>query len=395
MRERRGTPVLDTNESTPELPEYSHTMKERYGDLSNAPDGAELAAALAGDHQAFQRLTNPHARELHVHCYRMLGSFHDAEDAVQETLLRAWRHLATFEGRSTFRAWLYRIATNVCLRLGQRRRTEPPAAPPALVEAVARSTEPVIALSPYPDTWLDELTATTEDPAAAYDLHESVQLAFLAAVQVLPPRQRAVLILRDVLGWSATEVAELLDATPASVNGALNRARATIEQQRAAGRLQTGRVAPADEVAQSLARRYVEAWQAVDIGKLVGLLKHDVVMTMPPLPLRYSGREAVVEFLATIPARNAREEFHFIPTRANHQPALAAYRLDAEGRTYRAWGMFVLGIDGDAVAEITAFIDPTLASAFGLPARSRVMRAPESPTEACNGGVAGEQGMGG
>jgi RNA polymerase sigma-70 factor (ECF subfamily) len=342
-------------------------MKERPKDWSIGADMAELAAALAGDHEAFQRLTNPYTRELHVHCYRMLGSFHDAEDAMQETLLRAWRHLATFEGRSTFRAWLYRIATNVCLRHRTRRRTDLPVVPQALAEAVARSTEPEITLSPYPDALLDELAATAGDPAVAYDLRESVQLAFLAAVQLLPPRQRAVLILRDVLGWSAAEVAELLEATPASVNGALNRARATIEQQRAAGRLQTGRAAPTDEAAQSLVRRYVEAWQAVDIGKLVGLLKSDVVMTMPPLPLRYSGRRAVIEFLITIPASSAREGFRFIPTRANRQPALAAYRLDADGQRYRAWGMFVLSVDGDSVAEITAFVDPTVVPAFGLP----------------------------
>jgi RNA polymerase sigma-70 factor (ECF subfamily) len=342
-------------------------MNEWPGDHSST-GAADLAAALSGDHQAFQRLANPYVRELHVHCYRMLGSFHDAEDAMQETLLRAWRHLATFEGRSTFRAWLYRIATNVCLRQERRQRTEPRAAPPSRAEAIPHSSEPAISLSPYPDTLLDELGTGGDDPAAAYDLHESVQLAFLTAVQLLPPRQRAVLILRDVLGWSATEVAELLDVTTASVNGALNRARATMEQQRAAGRLQTRRAAPPDEVAQSLAQRYVEAWQAMDIGKLVGLLRHDVVMTMPPLPLRYSGREAVIEFLITIPAGEARNQFRFIPTRTNRQPALAAYRLDAEGRTYRAWGMFVLGVDGDTVAAITAFVDPALLPAFGLPA---------------------------
>ncbi len=342
-------------------------MMERPGELSTAADGADLAAAVAGDPEAFRGLTDPYARELHLHCYRMLGSFHDAEDAMQETLLRAWRHLATFEGRSSFRAWLYRIATNVCLRQRARRRTDPPVLPQALAEAVARSTEPAINLSPYPDALLDELAATSGDPVAEYDLRESVQLAFLAAVQLLPPRQRAVLILHDVLGWSAGEVAELLDSTTASVNGALNRARATLEQQRAAGRLQTGRRVPTDEVAQSLVRRYVEAWCAVDIGALAGLLKSDVVMTMPPLPVRYTGREAVAAFLATIPAGGARDRFRFIPTRANRQPALAVYRLDPDGHTYGAWGIFVLSADGDAIAEITAFIDPTLLPMFGLP----------------------------
>jgi RNA polymerase sigma-70 factor (ECF subfamily) len=342
-------------------------MKERSADRSAAAEGADLAAAVAGDSEAFRRLTDIYTRELHLHCYRMLGSFHDAEDAVQETLLRAWRHLATFEGRSSLRAWLYRIATNVCLRHGRRRQTDPAALPPALAEAVAHSTEPAITLCPYPDAWLDEVVATAGDPATAYDLRESVQLAFLAAVQLLPPRQRAVLILRDVLGWSAGEVADVLEATPASVNGALTRARATLAQQRAAGRFQTGQVAPTDEVERSLVRRYVEAWDAVDIGRLVGLLTHDVVLTMPPLPLRYTGRQALADFFATIPAAGALDRFRLIPTRANRQPALAAYRRDPDGQTYRAWGMFVLSVDGEAIAEITAFFDPTLPPVFGLP----------------------------
>jgi RNA polymerase sigma-70 factor (ECF subfamily) len=338
------------------------------GDRSAAAHGAELAAALAGDHEAFRLLTDQYTRELHLHCYRMLGTFHDAEDAMQETLLRAWRHLATFEGRSSFRAWLYRIATNVCLRQGGRRQTELPVLTQAQIEEIARSAEPAITLSPYPDTWLDEIEATLGDPAAAYDLRESVQLAFLAAVQLLPPRQRAVLILRDVLGWSAAEVADLLDSTAASVNSALTRARATLEEQRAAGRLQTGRRVPSDEVERSLVRRYIEAWDAVDIGKLAGLLKSDVVVTMPPLPLRYAGREAVTAFLATTPAAGGLDQYHLIPTRANRQPAVAVYRLDPDGRTYHARGIHVLSVDGDAIAEITAFIDPALVPVFGFPA---------------------------
>jgi RNA polymerase sigma-70 factor (ECF subfamily) len=297
----------------------------------------------------------------------MLGSFHDAEDAVQETLLRAWRYLATFQGRSSFRGWLYHIATNVCLTQRSRRRTDLPVLPQALAEAVARSTEPALNLSPYPDALLDALPATSEDPVAAYDLRESVQLAFLAAVQLLPPRQRAVLILRDVLGWSAAEAADALDSTTASVNSALNRARATMEQQRAAGRLPKERKVPTNEVERSLVQRYVDAWDAVDIGKLVGLLTSDVVLTMPPLPLRYTGRESVAEFFATIPAGGALDRFRLAPTRANRQPAVAVYRLDLEGQTYRAWGMFVLSADGDAIAEITAFADPTLLPLFGLP----------------------------
>jgi RNA polymerase sigma-70 factor, ECF subfamily len=341
-------------------------VTERSGDRNTDVDEAELGAALAGDPEAFGRLTERYTRELHLHCYRMLGSYHDAEDGVQETMLRAWRHLASFEGRSSFRAWLYRIATNVCLT----RRIRQPKAPlvlPRAVEAIARSPEAAIGLSPYPDALLDELEATSGDPVADYDLRESVQLAFLAVVQLLPPRQRAVLILHDVVGFSAGEVAQLLDATLASVNSALNRARATIAQQRQVGRLQIGRTAPTDDIAQSLVRRYVEAWQAVDISNLVGLLKSDVLMTMPPLPMRYDGREAVIRFLVSVSTRDERDRFRFIPTRANRQPGLAVYRARRDDATYRAWGIFVLTADGDSIAEITAFIDPTLMPAFGLP----------------------------
>jgi RNA polymerase sigma-70 factor (TIGR02960 family) len=335
-------------------------------DRSASADGAELAGALAGDPGAFRRLTEPYRRELHLHCYRLLGSFHDAEDGVQETLLRAWRHLATFEGRSSFRAWLYRIATNVCLQHRQRQPAEPASRFLAVTEAITRSTEPSITLTPYPDALLDELEATSPDPAAEIDRRESVQLAFLAAVQLLPPRQRAVLILRDVLGFSAAEVAVMLDSTAASVNSALARARATLDRRRAAGRLKMGRPAPPDDAAQAIARRYGEAWQAMDLGRLLGLLTSDVVLTMPPLPLRYRGREQVAGFFETIPGVG-RHRFRFLPTRANRQPAVVAYRLDPERATYQAAGIWVLSVDGDAIAEITAFTDATLVRAFGLP----------------------------
>jgi RNA polymerase sigma-70 factor (ECF subfamily) len=330
----------------------------------------DLAAALAGDADAFQRLVERYIRELHLHCYRMLGSFHDAEDGVQETLLRAWRYLPSYEGRSSLRAWLYRIATNVCLTRRPRRASDP-LAPPNLVESIPYSAEPVVNLSPYPDAFLDEVEAAGGDPAAAYDLRESVQLAFLTAVQLLPPRQRAVLILHDVVGFSGAEVAEALDSTIASVNSALGRARTTIAQKRASGRLSSegseDGAPPSDEAARSVARRYVEAWQAADIGKLIGLLRNDVVMTMPPRPVRYAGRDTVVRFLVTMPAPADRGRFRFVLTRVNRQPALAAYRRELDGETYRAWGMFVLCTDGNSIAEITAFGDPTLLPRFGLP----------------------------
>src|SRR5579875_3117630 len=305
-------------------------MVDSAGRTMAAFDVEALDLAVAGDTDAFRRVTDPYAREIHLHCYRVLGSIHDAEDALQETLLRAWRHLGTFEKRSSFRAWLYRIATNVCLTY-RRRQPDLSWFHEEFADAIARSTEPAITLAPYPDVWLDQLDSSTADPAAVYDLHEAVQLAFLAAVQLLPPRQRAVLILRDVLGWSASEVADLLDSTTASVNSALQRARATLDQQRQAGRLHTGRTVPSNEIEQSLVRRYLEAWDSGDIDRLVGLLKHDAVLTMPPWPLRYTGRDAIGKFFATVPAGGALEQFRLIPTRANRQPALAYYRFAPTG----------------------------------------------------------------
>ncbi|MBV8718142.1 MAG: RNA polymerase subunit sigma-70 [Chloroflexi bacterium] len=295
----------------------------------------------------------------------MLGSYHDAADAVQETLLRAWRHLESFQGRSSFRSWLYRIATNVCLSERSRR---PPVEPTvaSAAEHIPHTLGPVVALSPYPDVLLDELAAAGASPAAAYDLHESVQLAFLAAVQVLPPRERAALILRDLARFSAEEKAELLESTVASANSALRRVRGTLEQQRAAGRLHLDRAPTSDATCEAIVHRYVKAWQTRDIDQLVDLLKQDVVMTMPPLPMHYSGRRDVIDFLTSIPAQSERALFHFVPTRANRQRAIAVYRR-AANRVFQAWPLFVLSADRDSVAEITAFIDASLILIFGMP----------------------------
>jgi RNA polymerase sigma-70 factor, ECF subfamily len=333
--------------------------------MAERPEAEELAAALGGDADAFCRLTDSYTRELHVHCYRMLGSIQDAEDAVQETMMRAWRHLATFAGRSTFRAWLYRIATNVCLSRRPRAPVDR-SLPLPIARAIAVASEPSINLSPYPDALLDQLEATWGNPETEYDLRESVQLAFLAALQLLPARHRAVLILRDVLGWSAAEAAEMLDTTSASVNNALQRARATLEQQRAAGRLRSSCVVASDAVDQSLAERYVEAFQARDLRRFTQILALDVVLTMPPLPLRYVGREAVAAFYEAVPYV-APGQFTFFRTRANREPALAAYRRDTDADAFRPVGMWVLRADGRAIAEITAFIDASLPAFFGLP----------------------------
>ena len=310
---------------------------------------ALIAAAGAGDEAAFRDLAEQYRRELHVHCYRMLGSVHDAEDALQETLLRAWRHLSSFEGRSSLRAWLYRIATNVCLAaLDKRPEPKPPTDEPA-------------ALTPYPDAWLDELPSEAAEPGARYDLRESVQLALLAAIQTLPPRQRAALLLRDVLGFSAKEVGQLLDVSSTSVHSAVRRARATLEKRA------PDRTPPPDDVQRSLVKRYIEAWESVDIPRLVALMREDAVMTMPPDPAVFLGRQAIVDFFSTVPADGALDRLPLRPTRANGQPAVGAYYPDAEAGIYRPYGVMVLTLDGDSIAEITGCTDPSLFPLLGLP----------------------------
>ncbi|MBO0689363.1 MAG: RNA polymerase subunit sigma-70 [Candidatus Dormibacteraeota bacterium] len=318
-----------------------------------AVETALLVAAQGGDEAAFRRLTEGHVRELHVHCYRMLGSVQDAEDAVQETLLRAWRHLSGFERRSSFRSWLYRIATNVAWSSGRRRQA--------------------IEISPYPDAYLEELENASEGPAARYDRRESVQLAFVAAMQLLPPRQRAALLLHDVLGWKAVEVAGLLDTTPSSVHSALHRARATLERGREQANLRLDRTAVSSQRERELAGRFLAAWDAVDVAGLVALLREDAVLTMPPFPLRYEGREAIAEFFSTVPAGGALDQIRLVSTRANRQPALAAYQLDPGTGTYQAYGIMVLTLGADAIAEITGFADSMLFRFFDLP--------PELPPE--------------
>jgi RNA polymerase sigma-70 factor, ECF subfamily len=308
---------------------------------------ALIEAASAGDEAAFRDLAERYRRELHVHCYRMLGSVHDAEDALQETLLRAWRHLDSFEGRSSFRAWLYRIATNVSLAaLGKR--PEPQTEEPAL-------------LTPYPDAWLDELPSQDAEPGARYDLRESVQLALLAAVQTLPPGQRAALLLRDVLGFSAKEVADLLEVSPTSVHSAVRRARATV------ARAAPERTPPPDDVQQSLVKRYIEAWESVDIAGLIALMREEAVMTMPPDPAVFLGRQEIVDFFATVPASGELDKIPLVPTRANRQPAVGAYFPDADAGVYRPYGVMVLTLDGESIAEITGCTDPMVFPLLGLP----------------------------
>jgi RNA polymerase sigma-70 factor (ECF subfamily) len=273
-------------------------------------------------------------------------------------MLRAWRHLSGFESRSTFRAWLYRIATNVCLA-ALARRQEPPEPEPMDYEPIA--------LTPYPDAWLDELPSAAAEPGARYDLHESVQLALVAAVQALPPRQRAALLMRDVLGFSADEVAGLLDSTTASVNSALQRARTTLDQRRAAGRLNLDRAPTPDDVQRSIVQRYIQAWESIDIAGLVALLRDDAVMTMPPDPAVFQGRQAIVDFFSAVPAGGALDQIPLVPARANRQPAVGAYILDPEASVYRPYGVMVLTLDGDRIAEITGCTDATVFPLLSLP----------------------------
>ncbi len=317
-----------------------------------------IAAASAGDEAAFRDVTERYQRELHVHCYRMLGSVHDAEDALQETLLRAWRYLSGFEERSTFRAWLYRIATNVCLAALSRRQEAPEASP---------MDHESMMLTPYPDEWLDELPSTAAETGARYDLHESVQLALLAAIQTLPPRQRAALLLRDVLGFSAREVAGLLDSSTTSVNSALQRARATLDRRQASGRLRLDRTPPPDEVQRSVLQRYIVAWESIDIAGLVALLCDDAVMTMPPDPAVFRGRQAIADFLSAVPSGGALDQIPLVQARANRQPAVGAYLLDNKAGVYHPYGIMVLTLDGDSIAEITGCTDPSVFPLLGLP----------------------------
>jgi RNA polymerase sigma-70 factor, ECF subfamily len=324
---------------------------------------ALLRAAAGGDEQAFRLLTEPHCRALHLHCYRMLGSLHDADDALQETLLRAWQSLARFEPRSPLVAWLHRIATNVCLTAlaRRRRRREIPAAQAG--EAVW--SEELLHLQPYPDRLLDEIEGESPNPEARYALRESVALAFITAVQLLPAKQRAVLILRDVLGWSAKETAATLEDSVAAVNSALQRARESIERAQSLG-------APAhaptgDEPDRRLLGQFMEAWDAVDIDGIVKLLAHDALMTMPPVPTYVSGAHAIGEFFASVPADGRLGEIRLVPTAANRQPALAAYMRDPTDGLYRAYGVMVFALEGDAIAGIVGFADASVLERFGLP----------------------------
>lgn len=303
-------------------------------------------------------------RELLAHCYRMLGSLHDAEDAVQEALVRAWGGAAGFEGRSSLRAWLHAIATRVCLDQlrGARGRTLPPRYGPAARDADApplHVDEPIW-LEPFPD---DSLPADDPGPEARYAMRESVALAFLAALQRVPPRQRAALLLCDVLGHSAAEAAAMLDTTVAAVNGALRRSRAAIDAAIPRG---TPSLDRSDEAEVELLARYVRAWEGGDVRAIAALLREDAILSMPPDVLWFRGREAIAAYLAHGPlAGDPRGRFRLLPLGANAQPAFALYRRGEDG-IHRALALMVLALRGGAVAEITGFLDARLFAQFGV-----------------------------
>jgi RNA polymerase sigma-70 factor (ECF subfamily) len=336
---------------------------------TRAPNERELLnAAASGDREAFGRLVEPYRRELHAHCYRMLGSSADAEDALQETLLRAWSGLPRFEARSSLRSWLYRIATNACLRVIERRpkRVLPvdysPAADPH--DGLADPVSDPIWLEPYPDTSL--AVEGPAGPEARYEEREGVELAFIAALQHLPARQRAVLILRDVLGFSARETAAVLETTPVSVDSALQRAHKTVDERLPSQSQQQTLRLLGDEELGRLVQRFVAAWEQNDVGAVVSMLADDARMTMPPLPSWYSGRPQVAAFLRGFTLA-AIKRWRLIPTSANGQPALAGYLWDEQTEAFVPYCLYVLTLRKGQIEEITAFVNPETFQRFGLP----------------------------
>jgi RNA polymerase sigma-70 factor (ECF subfamily) len=320
--------------------------------------------SLPLDGDDFARLTDPFRPELLAYCYRMLGSVHDAEDQVQETLIRAWRSWGGFEGRASVRTWLYRIATNACLRMIENRGRRPlPSglgAPGNDPDAPLNAARPEVPwLQPVPDALL---RAEPGDPASIVASRQSMRLALIAALQYLPARQRAVLILRDVLGWQASEVAELLEVSATAVNSALQRARAHLQR---ADLAEDDIREPADGDTRALVDRYAAAFESADVAALMRLISDDAVLEMPPQPTWFAGRELVGRFLASR-VLDEPGRFVMIPTAANGQPALATYMRDSDG-IHRAHAIQVLTITAATVARIASFNDPGLLAAFGLP----------------------------
>jgi RNA polymerase sigma-70 factor (ECF subfamily) len=324
-----------------------------------------IVRAKAGDEESFRQLVDPYRRELQVHCYRILGSAHDAEDALQETLLAAWRGLSGFEGRASLRAWLYQIATsrslNALRSASRRPQTETSMLELELPES-SRLGE-VLWLEPYPDILVDSLGEGSPGPEAHYEAREAISLAFVTALQLLPPRQRAVLILRDVLGFRAGEVAQILASSEESVTSALKRARATLERKLPPDREPPP--PPNSAAERELVERLTRAFERSDVDGIVALLTDDVRFSMPPLPLEYHGRELVTQFLRVVTLQE-RSRHRTVATRANGQPAFGLYVRDPGGAVFHALGLMVLTLAGNRICEITRF-DTGVLPRFGLP----------------------------
>lgn len=354
-----------------QIPENKYTL--------NSVEARRLAAARRGNSQEFSELAEPYRRELQVHCYRILGSTHDAEDMVQETMLRAWKRLKTYEERASFRTWLYKIATNVSLDLLDKRRRRAKRLLPNNLFSPADPHKPVeppiteiLWLEPFPDEWLADSTAV--NPEARYSLRESVSLAFLTALQILPARQRAALILKDVMDWSAKEIAELLDTTPSSVNSALYRARATLATHYQGRKSQSHNPDETDEQTRQLLEKYIHAWQAADVNGLVALLKKDAMLTMPPSPSWYVGCDSIGDFAGnTVFADNgtmfpgaAVGRWKLLPVQANGGLGTAVYQRMENGE-YHPFGVHVLTCEEGQISQVSCFIDPSITTQFGLP----------------------------
>jgi RNA polymerase sigma-70 factor (ECF subfamily) len=324
-----------------------------------------MSRARAGDSEAFRELIEPYRRELQVHCYRMLGSLQDAEDALQDTLLAAWQGLAGWEGRASLRTWLYRVATNRCLnirRSASRRPAKEWDVPNVEPPEPTRFGE-VVWLEPFPDTLLDGAIDTPLGPEARYEQTEAISLAFIAALQVLPPRQIAVLILRDVLGFHANEVADMLDSTVESVKSALKRARTSLRRRRPTTDDRQPPPACDSPTEDAIVAKFVRAWESADLDALVALLTDDIFMSMPPMPFEYEGRDVVGRFCASL--FRAGRRFDLVPTRANGQPAFGAYLRTPTGISHGV-GLYVLSLTGDRICGVTRF-DNSVLPWFGLP----------------------------
>ena len=327
--------------------------------------GDLMYRARAGDSDAFRELTEPYRRELEVHCYRMLGSFQDAEDALQDTLLTAWQGLAGFEGRASIRTWLYRIATNRCLnarRAASRRPAREWDVPNVEPPEPTRLGE-VVWLEPFPDALLEGAIDVPLGPEARYEQTESISLAFVTALQVLPPRQLAVLILRDVLGFHANEVADMLDSSLESVNSALKRARTSLQRRRPPTADREPPPASGSPSEDAIVAKFVRAYESADLDELVALLTDDVFISMPPMPFEYEGRDVVARFCASL--FRAGRRFDLVPTRANGQPAFGAYLRAPNGISHGV-GVYVLTLTGDRICAMTRF-DNSVLPWFGLP----------------------------